>query len=209
MSYLNYHQQFETIQKTYDLINSTQGEVIGLYQESNHKKIPWYISQRMVDQMIPSTVGEHNLYIDSSDNLEVTIAGGYFTHCLARAVSHLLKNQYLENQKSLKVYLPAESIFTGHKIVNNSLIPETAYKESILDDTIQGVNLASVLETMSIEKAIRYIQEATYIGMIKYKAFNAIKNQPLLINIFYNNELVKSYRSADQPLFIVDIIITN
>lgn len=204
-----YHLQTETTNNTQSLIDDTQGDVIGLFQKNTFDKMPWYIPTSNIEQMIPSRAGEHDLYIESNNKLEVTMTGGYFTHCLARAVSHLIQNQLKYNPHPLKIILPSSTIFTGHIIENGMLVLQTAYQESILDDTVQGINLNQVLQTFSYEQVLNYLEEAISIGIINYKAISEIKHLPLHIDFYYNEKLIKTYKNLRAAGFVIEVVITD
>ena len=106
------------------------------------------------------------------------MAGGYLTSCLGRAISDVMATFIKsKNLKNLKINLVSSAIFTGHLKKNQSLVPKTPYAESILDDSIDGLNFSEVLSVLNGNNK-HYFTELLKIGFIK--------NAPMMVKFDYN-----------------------
>ena len=175
----HYHTNPDTIIATNKLIQKFDRSVM-LYQFEPADDPLWYADLKLGNQIyVYSRSGENKLSLSTkSSSIEITMAGGYLTSCLGRAVADVMAT-FLKskNLKTLKINLESAAIFTGHLKQNQSLVPKTPYAESILDDSVDGLNFSEVLLVLNGNNR-SYFSELLKIGFIK--------NAPMMVKFDYN-----------------------
>lgn len=158
-----YHTNAATIAFTNDLISKASRSIL-TYQNMPALDSNWYITEPS-ENLVYSKAGELDMsFSDDVNNIELNFAGGYLTSCLGRTISEIIATFVVHNKlKTLTINLKSKAIFTGHQIIKDKLEPKTAYEESILDDTIDGITLNRVLRFTKVD----YIEEFIRIGFIK------------------------------------------
>jgi len=178
----HYHTNPDTIIATNKLIQKFDRSVM-LYQYDPSDDPLWYADLNLKNQVyVYSRSGENKLALSAkSSSIEVTMAGGYLTSCLGRAIADVMAT-FLKskNLKTLKINLESSAIFTGHLEQNQSLVPNTPYAESILDDSVDGLSFSEVLSVLNGDNKA-YFAELLEIGFIK--------NAPMMIQFDYNYKI--------------------
>ncbi len=164
-----YHTSNETILATQELIQNAKGEVIALVQNPLSKDSDWYgLPLNRIQREIPSRAGEHKITFPLIHEVDLTVAGGYLSACLGRTLSDLISRFISESDQTskLNIHLPMKAIFTGFVEKQNKLIPLTPYQESILDLSMDGLNLEQTLALVPEEQLKQFLAETIYIAVL-------------------------------------------
>lgn len=160
-----YHSDEQTIKETNTLTKNSTRSIL-TYQLVPSEDKRWYINVDSHNQILLfSRAGEIDVSFDQTpEDISISLAGGYLTSCLGRTASHIVA-AFFEQSKKLKLnlYLHSKSIFTGHLLIGQELNPKTALEESILDDTIDGLNLFEVLRNANMKA---YLKEIAKTGIL-------------------------------------------
>jgi len=186
-----YHSDSQTINYSNELV-SRMNSVL-LYQNEPSTNSKWYILRDRNQTEIYSVAGRFNPEINNK-KLNVSLIGGYLTHCLGRASASLIAKAIdSKNIMQLNLYLKTRGIFTGHLMERGEIVPATPYEESILDDTIDGLNLFTVLDSLSYKSKVNYLMEAVQVGI--FKTYDVINTQSknYLVNVFYKKNLLDTF----------------
>lgn len=183
-----YHSNSKTIEYTNKLISNSTRSILTFQNDPSSDPL-WYVTRRSKNSYY-SRAGELDVSFDTSNSkIELNFAGGYLTSCLGRTVSEVIGAFLVyKDLKELVINLKSKAIFTGHQVIENQLEPKTAYEESILDDTIDGVNLNRVLRFVNY---MDYTKEFISIGFINKSPVSnlnldsklAYLNREILLNI--------------------------
>lgn len=165
-----YHTDPETEAATQNLMVKAQGPIIALVQNPLTTDTEWYGNPlSLIEYEFYSHAGEHKLTFSSHkiQAWHVTVAGGYLTACLGRTLTNLVSNFILDSgrSKELTIHLPMKAIFTGFISNNHKLVPETPYKESILDSSMDGLNLSQVLGMVKPQELLTFMKETVLIAV--------------------------------------------
>lgn len=203
----HYQTGIETIRETQRLIAQNKGPVYALAQFSIQDDIDWYgLPLSFITKEFYSHAGEHKFRFNDHSIKEwnIIVVGGYLSACLGRTLTSLIEEFTTKTNetKTLKINLPAKAIFTGYLKEKNELIPKTPYLESILDSSVDGLNLQEVLSTLPEESIFLFLKETLEISIFKKsKKLKYIldqfsieviieKNQILLIGNNYSSKKV-------------------
>lgn len=160
-----YHTNAETIYATENEIQKAT-TVIALAQFPIATDSDWYgFPLSKIQYEFYSHAGDHTLSfpkISKDGKFTVTVVGGYFSACLGRSLSTLIVNFLSDSGSILEliINLPMKAIFTGFIAKDGVLIPKTPYLESILDTSMDGLNLDEVLKLVAEKERSSFIKES-------------------------------------------------
>jgi hypothetical protein len=184
-----YHTGARAQALTHELLKENKGPVFALAQHPISLDKQWYgLPHSHINAGLYSKAGEHNFRFPrlmNESKFQLTVVGGYLSACLGRTLSMLIVNfvQDAPLNKTLLIHLPSEAIFTGFLSQNGELHPSTPYKESILDDSVDGLNLKQVLNHIKLNDEYPFFEETIKIALFQKREMNVISLSEYLLDI--------------------------
>lgn len=189
----HYHTNSKTILKTQELIQNSKSEVIALVQNPLSLDDLWYGEPLSnITHEFYSHAGEHTLTFPEKEAKEfhLTAVGGYLSACLGRTLSTLVR-EFIRNSgelKTLTLHLPMNGIFTGFIKKDQELIPKTPYQESILDSSMDGLNLEEVLTLIPEEALEPFLQETIIISIYQKSTMMDVSQSEFDLEVLVKNQ---------------------
>ena len=193
-----YHTSSDTILFTNTLISSfleMNREVIALAEFNPQRDVNWY--SKDFSKFYLSTFGEHALTPkdDGSESFEITMIGGYHGACLGWSVARFIQ-RFVQNSAhvKLRVNLPLAAIYTGFLFdENGELRPSTPTEETWLDDSVDGLPMLSVMNSLSSEYWLAFLDESIFVGILENNPLSHQLNQQLEFRILRDGILLKKF----------------
>lgn len=190
----HYQTGAETISATQDLIRKSSGPVIALAQEPIAQDRDWYGDPlEKIRYEFFSHGGEHTLsFPKSGDRFEVMAVGGYLSACLGRTLSTLVGNFIADSgsMKQLVIHLPMKAIFTGYVEKSHQLVPQTPYLESILDSSMDGLNLDQVLTRIPVRHWTPFMAESIDISIFQKSTMTSVSKDRFFLEAQIDHQVV-------------------
>ena len=182
-----YHTDPETEATTQSLMQKAQGPIIALVQNPLATDREWYANPlSLIDHEFYSHAGEHQLtFSTEKKEWHVTVVGGYLTACLGRTLTGLVASFITDSKEAtlLTIHLPMKGIFTGFILSNNKLVPQTPYQESILDSSMDGLNLSQVLKQVSPKELESFMRETIKIAIYQKSPMHKMPQENFFLEV--------------------------
>lgn len=172
----HYHNNQQTIDFSHSLIRDfylRKRPVFALVQNPLDQDPLWYATPlEYMTQTFYSHAGEHQLFISNipAQEIRIYVIGGYLSACLGRTVSELISSMVKSSPgpQKLIINLPMKGIFTGFLLDQyGQLVPGTPYLESILDDSIKGINFLQVWQSLSLSRKAWFLEQTLEIALFQ------------------------------------------
>lgn len=205
-----YHTAVETEEATNDIVAeaiSTGRKVFALGQSDVTTDSDWY-TLRHAPNLVPliSRAGEHHLYPGHAAKT-VTVIGGYHSACLGRTLSELAA-RFIEKSDGavLEIRLPMRAIYTGFLFDSDrKLVPPTPRQESILDNSVDGLNLRTVTDAMTDSEWANFMYDSLRIAVFEKSPMRRLDLSGVAFSIRRHGKtmLLIPGRTGDAPAKVV------
>lgn len=203
-----YHTNPETIAVTNSLLTlaATAGHPIyALGQTAIADDPDWYTfrDDRLTHRFL-SRAGEHDLYPRTETaTFSLTAMGGYHSACLGWTLSELTSRFLDTNGSELTIRLPMRTVYTGFLFgADGQLKPHTPYDESILDDSIDGLNLNQATAAMDDLRWTDFLRVSLQIAVFDKAPMRRTDLASFEFQLLRDGRLLASFHGAPDGLHL-------